>query len=411
MAEIILRPVINKDIPFARKLLKPWIEEDPAISDLLQQLRSGAAPEGLRCRVLEANRAVRAVSLWRNEEPNRVRLLAFACQAGALEPVAERGLLHDEIIQWAAKGISGATVNVPRAVSSSTFWALRNSGFLLDGIGCGQAFGEGPRVRLTKYFLYQDLPREDLKGFLQRFFTAMGCETRLETDGFSYRLREDFRLPFTFSQWHRITDDGADIILRPPARILELHELETLFFPMRIVVKEERPLLVSIDRTAAEELLDLPSLAPQQKSLFNDSPEAAEKNLCLNNSAVGHLTGKKPIRKGLAMLFYVNRVGVVGSARVEDTIPDETASLSGKVDDSDSISRDELADPKSGLDARMGRLATIRFQWYKQFKQAVALEQIRSLDMTFNPQRTRAVSQQIFDSIVRMGDGLEPGPS
>ena len=47
------------------------------------------------------------------------------------------------------------------------------------------------------------------------------------------------------------------------------------------------------------------------------------------------------------------------------------------------------------------------FQWYKPFKKPVALEEIRRMDESFNPQRTRALSPRLFQSILDWGNRLD----
>ncbi len=48
-------------------------------------------------------------------------------------------------------------------------------------------------------------------------------------------------------------------------------------------------------------------------------------------------------------------------------------------------------------------MLVIRFNWYRPFKRAVALEEIRSIDDSFNPQRTRSLACASFEAIVRAG--------
>jgi hypothetical protein len=49
----------------------------------------------------------------------------------------------------------------------------------------------------------------------------------------------------------------------------------------------------------------------------------------------------------------------------------------------------------------------ITFQWYQPFGKEVSLEEIRGIDPTFNPQRTRLLSGSLFDAIVLYGKGHE----
>ncbi len=145
--------------------------------------------------------------------------------------------------------------------------------------------------------------------FLQEILLSLGYEVRPEGEGFGYRIKTDYRLPFIFSTWHRITRNGPDIIVHPPARILELHELETLFFPLTISAKHDKPLLLPMEKKRAASLIELPPASTHQNSLFDTSALNGRRTISLNNLTYSYPTGIQGIRKGLPILFYVNRIG------------------------------------------------------------------------------------------------------
>jgi hypothetical protein len=227
---------------------------------------------------------------------------------------------------------------------------------------------------------------------------------RTEGEGFGYRIGPEYRLPFMFNAWHRITRSGPEIIVHPPARILEMHELETLFFPLRIRAVQERPLFLPLERKRATRLIDLPDEDVRQGSLFQDGWFHQHRRLFLNNLTYGYPAGLKGVRRGLPVLFYVNRVGVVGSGRVEHWYLDKPRNLYNQLDEMGFYDPEDVKECAASSGPSAGKVLVIRFHWYRSLKRPVTLERLRELDGTFNPQRTRALSADLFESILAAGN-------
>lgn len=407
MKEVILRQAQISDVPAVRKILGPWAEKDSRLAENLDRLVGGVGPEKIHRTVLETGGTLHAVSLWTGTPSNEARLLAFGVGPRAAELSAGVRLLRDEILQWTEMGLSRVTIELPTALSSSITGCLRTCGFIVEGVSSGCTVGDHARIRLSKYFLYRTMPGNEMIDFLREFMKSLGYEVRGERDGFSYRVKEEFRFPFTFSHWHRLSARGNDIIVHPPARVLPYHELETLFYPLRISSHKERPLLVPMGKQRAERLLDLPQAQPRQKSLFGEGVEGGKRFVRLNDLTYTYPPGKKAVRKGLPLLFYVNRIGAVGAARVEDSYL-ETAGNLAKKNGGASLGLDEYPKengPEPIPETRKVRV--VRFQWYKPLRKAVTLEEIRAMDRHFNPQRTRTVSSDLFDSVLESGNSSD----
>jgi len=263
---------------------------------------------------------------------------------------------------------------------------------------------EGSQVLLSKHFLYRTLSQTEVTDFLKDLLVSLGCETRNEEDGFGYRIRKEYRLPFLFGGWHRITRSGSDIIVHPPARVLEYHELETLFFPLRVRGRHERPLLLPMEKKRAENLVDLPRPVSYQNSLFGTILEE-ERHVFRNNLAYTYPAGLKRLRKGLPLLLYVNRIGVVGTGRVEDWYLDEPKNLYNTIDDMVYFDPEDVKETAAASGSEAGKVLVIRFNWYRALRRPVTLEEIRRLEDDFNPQRTRALSEALFQAVVAAGGG------
>lgn len=404
---MILRPALSKDLQALRKIFSPWCDESPEIAHVLESVFAGGGADQAASRVLEAERTIRCASLWTRKSKDEVCLWAVGLGPAATELGADVKFLQEEILEWAEMGISKVTISVPQPLTASVFGCLKGCGFIFEGISSGCALDCNPQIRLSKYFLYRSISHLEVMDFLRGFLASLGYEVREEGEGFGYRVKAEYRLPFIFSAWHRITRSGPDIVVHPPARVLELYELENLFFPLRIEARDEKPLFLPMQKRRANTLIDLPELDAHQNSLFGTDPMTMHRHVFLNNLTYCYPVGLKRMRKGLPLLFYVNGVGIVGSARIEDWHLDEPKNLYNNIDEMGYFDPEDVKECAAASGQLSGRVLVIRFNWYRRFKRPVTLEQIRRLDGAFNPQRTRSLSMRLFKSIVTGGNELD----
>ena len=402
--QMILRPASAKDLPAIRKSLKSWCEEDPGLAALLDTLFDANSRERARCTVLESENAVRCVAVWTRESEEEIRLHGLGLAQTAQETGADARFLKEEIIEWADTGASRVLVKVPQTVSVPLVKRLRACGFIFEGTSSTFNVQGSPRIRLCKYFRYGSVPYSEVMSLLEELLTSLGCEIRPEGDGFGYRIRAEYRLPFVFSAWHRITRSETDIIVHPPARVLAMDELETLFFPLRIECRNEKPLFLPLERKRAKSLIDVPNVDTRQDSLFGSEVLQPYRRLFLNNITYCYPAGLKRMRRGLPLLFYVNGVGIVGSGRVEDWHLDEPSSLYNSIDEMGYFDPEDVKEHAAESGPLEGKVLVIRFQWYRPFRRTVTLDEIRKLEAGFNPQRTRALSTHLFHAIMAAGN-------
>lgn len=400
--KMILRPALKADLSSLKKILEPWSTHDPSIEHALQSLLQSGEYHSHRCDVLEIDKVIRCAILWFLEKPDEIRISALVLSSTVNDVGAYTRFLTEEVLQWVDLGISKVTITLPESLSPILVGNLKSCGFMFEGITSGCTPNDRPQVRLCKHFLYRSIPYGEVIGFLKDFLLSLGYEIRNEGDGFGFRVRSEYRLPFIFSPWHRVTRSGPDIIVHPPARVLELHELETLFYPLKIQSPSERPLLLPTEKKTAQHLIDLPDEDACQNSLFRGTPYQ-ERIIRLNRLTVCHPSGLKGIRRGLPLMFYVNRVGAVGVGRVEDWYLDEPKNLYNNLDEMSYFDPEDVKEQAAVSGPRAGKVLLIRFQWYKPFKRAVSLEEIRGIDGTFNPQRARSLPRSLFRAIVAAG--------
>ncbi len=184
-----------------------------------------------------------------------------------------------------------------------------------------------------------------------------------------------------------------------------MHELETLFYPLQIRVSGEKPLLLPLERKRAETLIDLPNGQTAQSTLF-DPETYRSRTIYPNNLAFSLPAVLNSMRKGLPLLFYINRIGAVGAGRVEDYYLDEPKNLFNHIDDMSFFDPADVMDHAMSSGTKAGKILVIRFHWYRPFKKVVSFEEIKKADDSFNPQRTRVLSAGLFNAITNQGNDL-----
>ena len=326
MIEAVVRQAGSRDIPAVSRILQPWCREVPSLEKDLDKLLSDTSGK-VRCTIFEADKIIRSVTLWLVEPPDGVRLAAFGLGPGAAELGADRRVLKEDILEWSEMHVSSVRMDLPQALAPQLIDVLRESGFLMEGFATHWEMDGRSCIRLAKHFLYRTIPHSEVMSFLKEVLQSMGYEVRSEEGGFRYRIPEPFALPFIFSSWHRIVADGPDIVFHPPARAFKWHDFENIFYPFRIYSPDEKPLLLPMDRQRASQVIDLPRADPRQNSLFNNHRLTKEKTIRLSNIAYCYPIRVRHMRRGLPLMFYVNKVGAVGSARVEDWYLDEPENL------------------------------------------------------------------------------------
>lgn len=404
--KIIIRQALERDRQAVENILKPWIDDDPGIREALEEVFRPGPTGTIRCRLLETDKTIRCVSVWRSEQPGEVRLIALGMGPGAPEFGMDHRFVSEEILDWADSGVSKVSVTLPEAVSSSLTSSLRTSGFIFEGISSSCKAGQISRVRFCKHFLYRTIPYSQVMSFIKDFLLSLGYEVRAEGDGLGYRIRSDHRFPFIFNAWHRITRSGSDIIVHPPARVLELYDLETIFYPLSIRTRNEKPLLIPMDKKRASHLVDLPRLDTQQGTLFAERAADRHRPVFSNNLTYSFPAGLHGMRRGLPMLFYVNRMGAVGTGRVEDWYLDEPKNLYNNLEEMGYFDPQDVKEHVASAGPNTGKVLVIRFKWYRPLKRIVTLEEIRGMVDSFNPQRTRSLSSTFFQSIVAAGNKI-----
>ncbi|MGC8908842.1 MAG: hypothetical protein ACP5M0_15580 [Desulfomonilaceae bacterium] len=402
---MIFRDAEPSDIPRLEELFSPWISHDPSVSGYLEGLRQcGAAAQSPACCVLAHGRDLAGAILSVPEGADRRKIVACAARA-AWDDLWLKRFLELQIMDWEDQGIRRVAFRVPATAERGLFDLLRSVGFFSEGASSSLEPQKPPRVHLCKHFLYETVHEDRLLDFLKDVFQRLGYEIKDEHDAFSFRPSPTLLLPFLFGPWHRISRIGDDVILQPPVRRIEHHELETAFYPLRILGRSEKPLLLIMDAKKASRLIDLPHHDLDQGSLFPRVTLCRARTIHLTDITCTHPSAARLIRKGLPLLFYVHKIGAVGWARVDDWDVDEPARLCR------TFPRSEEWDP-ADIDAHAaasgplaGKALAVRFHWFKPFTRAVSFDQMRAMDPTFHPQRARTLSPELFHAVLQAGRG------
>jgi hypothetical protein len=392
----ILRPAWEKDLPGLKKLLKVWLTHAPSLLETPFREFGADADRRVHCRVLEIDKTVSCASLWSEERPGQVRIHALGF---GTDKTAAVGFMQEEIQEWERMGVRKTLIKVPTDAADDIVGSLKKCGFMFEGVSAGLSAQDVGLVRLCKHFVRRSLEHGELADFLQGFLSAVGFEIRPEKEGFGYRIKQEYLPPFGFSPWHRITKSGNDYIVHPPARILEPCDVENLLHPLKIIMPEERPLMLSLEPKRAEQILELPEGDERQDSLFGTAAQDMIRRVKLNSLTFCHPMALNGMRRGLPIVFYVNRIGAVGTARVDDWRLDEPKNLYNQIDELGYFDPEDVKDQAAQSGPSAGKVMVIRFNWYKPFRKAAPLEVLRSMDDTFNPQRNRSISIALLQAL------------
>jgi hypothetical protein len=406
--KVITRPALKSDFPVLRGLFSPWTEENPLIMECLEQAVA-PAPRTSWCGVAEADNEVKCACLWTEGRSGQISILALAIDPDPGNAEAAREFVRQHIMEWADRGISSASIQVPAEVRDSVGQCLRSCGFMFEGLSTCCDATENYAIRFCKHFLYREIHHSEVLDFLRQMLVSMGYEIRDEEEGFGYRVRNEVRFPFSFPFWHRISRIGRDLVVHPPARVLEWQELENQFYPMQIYARHEKPFVLHLQKRLAASNIDLPEGNCHQDSLFwTASSLAHPRPLHTTNLTFSDSAGVHDMRKGLPILFYVNRVGAVGHARTLDWYMEDASSLQGDRFPAGALDSRDINEQTASTGPRSGKVLVVRFHWYRPMRRAVGLDEIRRMDQSFNPQRTRHITRDLFQSILASGNAAEP---
>ncbi len=396
---MLMRPARKSDFTVISRLFGPWTEAYPALKGHFWHFLNGESVTGNAfSNVLEFDGKIVCASFWETSGLHEIELLALNFDSQELQEDHTRQFLESEIVHCSRLGIGKIGVRCPENIAKCMHGLLRNVGFVFESFSYQAQFGKNI-ITMTKQLDHGVVPKADLSSFLKKKLQTFGYEIREETDGFSYRTADICQRPFVVSKWHRIVSSGSDLIVYPPAKRLEPHELETMFYPLRIVDPDDAPLLVTMDKKRACSLLSLPEEDSAQKNMFSLDSGSLVCPTTLNNTTYSIVSGHKSLRKGLPILFYVNGQGAVGEARIIDWAVETVSNLIQNIDDYPGIEIGDV-DPKTmKVGSRLSQILKIRFNYYKAFQRVVSFEEIRTLEASFNPQRRRFVSNQLFESI------------
>ncbi|MFH0960635.1 MAG: hypothetical protein V1897_18265, partial [Pseudomonadota bacterium] len=304
----VIRPATERDITQIELMLGNWNLET-------SQIKSALNLNTFYLSVLETQGLIEGVSLWEATVSDEIKLLGFALSPKAIQHGFGEEFLKRELMAWAKRKASKISLIIPQSEAVALASIFRECGFISDG----QIWPGNPNsqrgLRFYKKPVYDSINYADAINFLGNLFVSWGYDVRQELDGITYRLKPENVSPFFSVAWHKINMIGAQIVISPPARPLEAFELETLFFPLIIRCQGETPLLVTIDRKRAPTMIELPQTELDYDNLFNR--ENLGSTWLGRDIVYTFPTGFQKIRRGLPILFYVNRLGAVGEARIK----------------------------------------------------------------------------------------------
>jgi hypothetical protein len=373
-----------------------------SFTDFLSKNKSSSPNyENLIITILEIEGKPHGVLVWSLEKDQEIVLVVFWTSDEARKTGLDVRLLRREILTWAAKKILKVQMTVFESESLILEKTLITCGFFHEGIEWSSTPEGENSIRFGKKLIYQSIPHSSLVIFLEKLFVSLGYETRSENGALLYRLGPGHQPPLVSSSWHRISRQGPNLIVSPPARPLESHELETLFFPLIIEGHHESPLMVTLDKKRAMSMIDMPREETKHENLF--FTENSARQILRRNLVYTFPTGFHEIRKGLPILFYVNGIGAVGQARIGSWTFEDPRNLCKALYDDEKYDLDHVREHVGLTGPKKGKTLVLSYEYYRVFKRPVSLEAMKVSDNDFNPQRQRSISYEFFKSICGIG--------
>lgn len=398
---MLVRPARKDDTTALLALLEPWLRNDPSWKFQLESISlTGEREEPFLIDVLEVERKVACAAIWRPVNNARIELLALNFALEASNDLLQE-FMQREIVEWSKRKTKQVTIKIPRSVAEELVPCLKKMGFAVESLTDTELPFE-PIIAMTKTFVHETIKGECLLNFLKKRFTNLGYEIVADDNGFSFRMRDLYQKPFVVGSWHKVTPSGNGIIVYPPAKKIEDHELEIFYYPLKIVGPDDTPILVTLEKKKACSILKLPKDDADQKNMFEDDSDLITCGNDLNHTTYSIATGHKNLRKGLPILFYVNGLGAAGEARIVDWETKTVSNLEKQLDDFPGIGLEDLDIKTARSACKPSLILKIKFNCYKSFHRVISFEEIKKIDASFNPQRRRFVSNSLFDSIIEM---------
>ncbi|MGC8658990.1 MAG: hypothetical protein ACP5U1_07945 [Desulfomonilaceae bacterium] len=359
-------------------------------------------PNNSHLLILEKAGIVEGILIWSRSGEDEVDILKLAVSEWAKDSGFATEFVRRGIIQWAELKILKAGLVLQDDEADRLTSVLVDAGFAYEGL-CWSPRPDGTNsVKFAKKFVYGSITSSELLDFLQQKFVEWGYETKLESNSLSYRTKRIYQHPFLFPSWHKIGRQGASLVVTPPARPLEFQELETLLFPLIVKEGEEKPVMVTIERKRAASMIELPMPEEWADNLFSLSNSKSRQ---LNQNLVYTFpTGFQDIRRGLPVLFYVNGVGAVGEARIASWSYEKPKNAYNLLSSDEKYDLDHIREHAGQSGPKAGKVLLLWYRYYRVFKRAVELDQMKRQNNYFKPQRLRSISYDFFDAITEFGN-------
>ncbi len=355
-----------------------------------------------RLLILEKGGSIEGILIWSKIGNHEVDIMKLAISDWAKNSGFATEFLRRGIIEWVELEILKAGITLPENEAQQLISALTSCGFAYEGMSWSAEPDTTNSVKFSKKFVYDTISSLELFDFIGRKFSEWGYETKLEADSLLYRTKTVYQNPFLFPSWHKISRQGESLIVTPPARTLEIQELEILLFPLIVKGVQEKPVMVTVDKKRALTMIELPPPEDGVDNLFS-----------LNNSGSSQLgqnliytfpTGFQGIRRGLPVLFYVNGMGAVGEARIANWSYEEPKNVCRLVNSNQKYDVEHIREHAGQSGPKAGKVLILWYEYYRVFKRSVELDQMKKQNTYFKPQRLRSISYEFFQAISELGN-------
>lgn len=407
-ASLAARPYRPEDEAAVRALLAVLVDDYPDFNSWLTRTLRDESDTTVTVGIL--NGQIAGVAIWkkRDTQNRAVKLSAFRISEWARSSGLAGHLLFHALRAWVDSGYTTAWVTTSADRTDAVDFFTRQ-GFMIEGISPLRYRDGASEVVMGRLMLRKRLDLEALKEFARDtaplLFGRPGAIRQYSTED-----RQWF-VPPRVGQVTCSSDEQGSLTLRDTAsgellRDFSAHDLETLFYPLRVAVPSRRALIVPIRKEWADAML----LYPGKQEVLFEEPQTDRLLIRAENAYYCFPRCDAEVRARSRILFYVSwpLSSLVGEAIITQAskdIPEVLYELFGSLGIYD-LGHIKQHVPQHG--PNQGRALALRFGYYVPFARAVSLHELRSTlgFAKFAPQGLHPIQMSDYEALRSLG-GLD----
>jgi len=394
-----VRRAADTDMPVLRELLEPLRDDYQDFEGwLTKTVKDHSSVVNLG--VVDGQRA-QGVAIWKPKDARTAKLSTFYLHPNARSLGLGQHMLFHCLRQWIEKKIERAYVTASARHDDIVEFCLR-FGFRIEGAAQRRYVGGGTELILTKHLIYDRITDERIGDWV----TSLGATIFSITPPSETQSPSNWFIPPRSLQQQLSWDpqEGVASLVSPDARRkISIGELEELFYPARIALRDRAAYVVPIQPQWAERMMEIPR---PQEFLFRLADKLM---LRIDNAYYCSPVYAEDSVDGAPILFYVSQPdsALTGVARILTRVIARPEDLYLRFGQIGIYALENIRGHVAKRGAHEGSAMAMHFGWWVPFPKAVPLDRARELGLfKGHPQRMLRIRYEAFERAMHEG-GLE----